>query len=422
MKVYGISSKVRRIGLILVGAVSGLSVLPSTAAKAATGCVANPMAVATRAPAATMLAGTLAPSLVAKLDGAARASFKAAAAPGAIVGVRTPAGTWTAAYGLADPVTRRPMSVGLHTRIGSVTKTFVGAMLLQLEQAGQLSLDDPIAKYLAGVPNGERITLRMLATMTSGLTSYTASPAFTDSYFADPHAVFTPDQILAAALKLPPSFSPGAKYQYSNTNTILLGLVIEKVTKQPIREVVRKQVFGPLKLASTSWPDQSPDIPQPYAHGFTIQSNGTPGKPVDATNWNPAWTWAAGEIVSTMDDLLVYGRAMGTGQGLLRPETQVARLTSFAPPHDTYGIAIGCADGWIGHTGELPGYNTMLFYDTRSDTTVVVQANSDIRSGDCKGEPVLAGDPREGACASPAERIFAGLAAALGHPFIRSGG
>ncbi len=110
----------------------------------------------------------------------------------------------------------------------------------------------------------------------------------------------------------------------------------------------------------------------------------------------------------------------GTGQGLLRPETQVERLTSFAPPHDLYGIAIVCLDGWVGHTGELPGYNTVLFYDTRSDTTVVVQTTSDIRSSDCKDEPVLADDRRKLACSSPAQRIFAALAATLGHPFVRS--
>ncbi len=422
MKDHGIAGKFRRMCLILPGAVSALVVLPPTAAEAAAECVANPMSVATRAPGPAMLTGSLPAALVARLDQAARLSFDGASAPGAIVGIGTPAGTWTAAYGLADPTTKSAMSIGLHTRIGSITKTFIGGVILQLAQERQLSLEDPISKYVAGVPNGERITLRMLAEMTSGLASYTRSTAFTDAYFAKPSTVYTADQILAGALKLKPSFAPGTKYEYSNTNTVLLGKVIEKVTRQPIGDVLRTRIFNRLKMASTTWPDGSADMPQPYALGFSLQGNGTPGKPRDATNWNPSYSWTAGEIISTMNDLLVYGRALGTGQGLLDPETQVERLTSFTSPHEQYGIALVCLDGWVGHTGELPGYNTVVFYDTRSDTTVAVQTNSDIRSGDCKDEPVLADDPRKLACASPALRIFTGLAAALGHPFIRPGG
>jgi D-alanyl-D-alanine carboxypeptidase len=117
-----------------------------------------------------------------------------------------------------------------------------------------------------------------------------------------------------------------------------------------------------------------------------------------------------------MDDLLTYGRALGTGQGLVDAATQAERLRSF-PGAAGYGIAIGCADGWVGHTGELPGYNTSVFYDTTSDTTVVVQANSDIASGSCPDSPTLADDARQSVCSSPATRVFVGLSTALGHTF-----
>ena len=146
-----------------------------------------------------------------RLDAAARASFRDAAAPGVIVGVRTPQGTWTEAYGIADPATQAPMQVGMHTRIGSVTKTFTGTVIMQLAQQGKLSLDDVIDKYVPGVPNGDRITLRMLADMTSGVASYTRSPKFTDVFFSRPETVFDPDELIAIGLAESPDLRAGRR-------------------------------------------------------------------------------------------------------------------------------------------------------------------------------------------------------------------
>jgi len=355
--------------------------------------------------------------LVARLDAAARASLRQASTPGAIVGVRSPQGTWTRAYGLANPATHLPMRVGMHTRVGSVTKTFTGTVILQLAQEHRLSLDDPISTYVRGVPNGHRVTLRMLANMTSGVASYTTNQAFTDIYFAHPHRVFDADDLIAIGLAASPIFAPGAQFDYSNTNTLLLGKVIEKVTGERLGRVFRQRVFRPLGLDETVWPGRSAALPWPYAQGFTLQGDtATPDHPSNATQWNPSWGGAAGEIISNMSDLLTYGRALGTGQGLLRPVTQAERLRSF-PGEAGYGIAMGCVDGWVGHTGELPGYNTSLFYDTTTDTTVVVQANSDIASGDCPVSSTLSDDPRTLVCSAPATRIFVALSTALGHTF-----
>jgi D-alanyl-D-alanine carboxypeptidase len=380
-------------------------------------CVADVDKVIATKPTDAMRTASLPADVVAKLDEAVRLSFKEAAAPGAIVGVRTPQGTWTAAYGKADPVAGTPMEVGTHTRIGSVTKTFTGTVIMQLAEAGKLSLDDPIEKYVPGVPNGRRITLRMLADMTSGVASYTRSTKFTDVYFAKPETVFTPDRVLAIGISESPLFEPGAQFDYSNTNTVLLGMVIEKVTGEPVGDVFKKMVFEPLGLKNTVWPGESTEIPAPFAQGFTLQGDyAKPDAPSNATHWNPAWGWTSGELISNMPDLLTYGRALGTGQGLLGSASQAERLKSFPGPAG-YGIAAGCIDGWVGHTGELPGYNTSVFYDTTSDTTVVVQVNSDIASGDCPESPVLTDDPRDTICSSPATRIFVSLSTALGHTF-----
>jgi D-alanyl-D-alanine carboxypeptidase len=380
-------------------------------------CITDVDKVIATKPTDAMMTAPLPADVVAKLDEAARFSFKEAAAPGAIVGVRTPQGTWIAAYGKADPIAGTPMEVGMHTRIGSVTKTFTGTIIMQLAEAGKLSLDDPIEKYVPGVPNGSRISLRMLADMTSGIASYTRSTKFTDIYFAKPETVFTPDRLLAIGISESPIFEPGVRFDYSNTNTILLGMVIEKVTGEHVGDVYKKMVFHPLGLKNTSWPGEATEMPAPYAQGFTLQGDyAKPDAPSDATHWNPAWGWTAGELISTMADLLIYGRALGTGQGLLGHAAQAERLRSFPSPAG-YGIAIGCIDGWVGHTGELPGYNTSVFYDTTNDATVVVQANSDIASGDCPESPVPTDDPRDAVCSSPATRIFVALSTALGHTF-----
>ena len=386
----------------------------SSAAKT---CVTGIDKVVSKQPTAAMTTAELPADLVAKLDDAAQASFKLAAAPGAIVGVRTPQGTFKKAYGQADPTTGAPMAIGMHTRIGSVTKTFTGTAILQLHQQGKLSVDDTIDKYVSGVPNGSTITVRQLADMTSGVASYTRSAKFTDVYFAHPETVFKHDDLIAIGLGESPLFAPGEKFDYSNTNTMLLGKVAEKVTGKSFDEVLRTQIFEPLKLANTSWPGESTAIPAPYPQGFTLQGNAaTRDNPSNATNWNPSWGGAAGELISDIDDLLVYGRALGTGQGLLDAKTQTERLTYPGPAG--YGIAMGCSEAWVGHTGELPGYNTSVFYDTTTDTTVAVQTNSDIASGSCEESPTLIDDPGEEACSAPATRMFVALSTALGHTFV----
>jgi D-alanyl-D-alanine carboxypeptidase len=379
-------------------------------------CVADPTQVVDAQPTAQMMSGDLPADQVAELHAAAKSALTRAV-PGAVVGVRSPAGTWTQAYGKADPTTGTRMAVGVHTRIGSITKTFTATVVLQLAESGRLSLEDPIDKYVSGVPNGDRINLRRLASMTSGVGSYTRSKKFTDRYFAKPETVFTPAELLKVGVSESPLFEPGEQFDYSNTNTILLGMVIEKVTGAPVEQAMQTGILDPLELTNTSWPGTSTKLPEPYAQGYTLQGDrATPDKPENATHWNQAWGWTAGELISDIDDLLTYGRALGTGQGLLDAKSQTARLTSFPTPGG-YGFGFGCVAGWVGHAGELPGYNTSLFYDTTSDTTVAVQVNSDIASGDCEASPTLTDDPRDRVCSSPATRIFVALSSALGNTF-----
>ena len=217
-------------------------------------------------------------------------------------------------------------------------------------------------------------------------------------------------------------FSPGTAFQYSDSNYVLLGLVIQQVEGRPLGAVLRKRIIGPLRLAETSWPGRSAALPRPRAQGYTLQGQSS-DEPANATNWNPSYAWAAGEMISTVRDLLVYGRALGTGKGLLRPKQQRERLRSFGPkiPPESatlsYGIGLVDDRGWIGHTGQVPGYTTAVYYRPDIDTTVVVEANSDIVSGSCAGQPTLIDDPVTRPCAIPADRIMGAVAATLRHPY-----
>ncbi|CAA9309075.1 MAG: Beta-lactamase class C-like and penicillin binding proteins (PBPs) superfamily, partial [uncultured Chloroflexia bacterium] len=324
---------------------------------------------------------------------------------------------------VANLSTEEPMTPEVHQRIGSVTKTFTISLLLQAEADGLLSLDYTIDQYVEDVPNGGEITLRQMANMTSGIASYTFDEQWQDELFSDPQRVWTPEELLRFGIEDSPAFSPGTEFQYSNSNTVLLGLVLEQVSGRPIADLYREEILQPLGLQQTSFPNTDPSLSEPHPQGYTLQGQDD-GEPANATAWNPSWGWTAGGMISTVDDLLVYGRALGTGEGLLPPEQQAERLDSFLtddlPPNSAdraYGLGLGREYGWLGHTGELPGYNTAVYYSPELDATVVVEVNSDIAAGDCpEDKPTLSDSPHDIPCADPAVRVFRALTEALGQP------
>src|SRR5215204_3519275 len=364
----------------------------------------------------------------ADLDAALEKSFRESDAPGVVAAVQTPQYTWVRALGVADRTSKEPMRPDVHHRIGSVTKTFTISLLLQAEADRLLSLDDTIDQYADGIPNGDNITLRQMANMTSGIASYTENKQWQNEFFSDHERVWKPEELVQVGIKDSPLFDPGTQWHYSNTNTVLLGLVLEQVTGEPIDQLYRERIIEPLDLKGTSFPGADPSLPDPHAQGYTLQGQSSGAEPVDATNWNPSPDWTAGEMISTVDDLLVYGRALGTGEGLLPSEQQAERLNSFVsdvPPLNrpplkgylAYGLGLGNDHGWIGHNGQTPGYTTYLFYHPELDAVVTVEVNSDIPSGDCpEDKPTMKDTPRNISCDTPADRIFSALAEALGKP------
>ncbi|WP_405979824.1 serine hydrolase domain-containing protein [Streptomyces sp. NBC_00158] len=319
----------------------------------------------------------LTPEVAAKLDAAVQDTLREAKVPGVIVGLWAPGkGSYVKTFGVADKETGARMRTDFYTRIGSQTKTFTVTALLRLVDQGKVGLDDRIGKYVSGVPNGDRITLRELAGMRSGLFNYSEDDAFDKALTTEGTRPFTPQQLLAYSFKHPVNFAPGAKFEYSNTNLILLGLVIEKVTGQPLQQVLKQQVIDPAGLHHTLFPTDAA-FPSPHAQGYTDQS--ASGEIVNSTDWNPSWAWAAGAMISDLEDLRSWAKTLATGT-LLTPATQAERLktTSVGIPGAGYGLGLFDVQGWIGHNGSLPGYESLGVYLPEEQATLVVILNTDV--------------------------------------------
>ena len=318
--------------------------------------------------------------------------------PGSVVLIASPGqGDWTGTFGTGTLGEQVPMSVDDHFRIGSNTKTMTSTVILQLVQEGKLGLDDPIGKYIPGVPNGDTITIRELSDMRSGLYSYSFDPGFNQDLDVHPQKVWTPQELIDIAFKHPVNFAPGAQYEYSNTNIILLGMLIEQLTGMTVSEAFQERIFTPLGLKDTSLPAPSDSfIPSPHPQGYSFGSNtetidtfalptadqpaalaGTLS-PNNETQANPSWAWTAGGAISTVNDMKIYVEALVNG-GLLNPEMQQIRLDSMKPLPGSnapqYGLGIVKLGPLIGHDGQIPGYMTFMGHDPDTGLTVVIGTN-----------------------------------------------
>ncbi|MGW2961071.1 serine hydrolase domain-containing protein [Streptomyces sp. NPDC001220] len=323
------------------------------------------------------------PAVASRLDAAVRKVLREADVPGVTVGVWTPGRPdYVRSFGVANRETGQKMSSDLYTRIGSETKMFTVTAVLQLVDQGKVSLDDPVGEYLDGVPNGDRITLRDLAGMRSGLFNYSEDDGFFKALTSDPQRSFTPQELLAYSFKHPVKFQPGRKFDYSNTNLILLGLLVEKESGQRLGDYLREHVLAPAGMSHTVFPTGN-EFPTPHPQGYTDQT--ATGKVEETAGWDPSWAWAAGAMISDLDDLHTWARTAATGvfpdgTTMVGPAVQKQRLTtpSTGIPGAGYGLGIFDVQGWIGHNGSLPGYEALTVYLPSTRTTVVVLLNTDI--------------------------------------------
>ncbi|MFI1767793.1 serine hydrolase domain-containing protein [Streptomyces sp. NPDC020800] len=378
------SARLRRGAVVAVAA--GTLLVPLAGAPAGAAPVLGPVAVDAGSPSPSPsgpAVRTLTPEVARQLDAAVQKVMTEANVPGVTVGIWTPhQGSYVASYGVADRSSGRNMTPNLYMRIGSETKTFTVTALLQLVDQGKVGLDDPIGKYVDGVPNGDTITLRQLAGMRSGLFNYSEDDGFFKALTSDPRRSFTPEELLGYSFKHPVLFPPGQKFSYSNTNLILLGLVVEKQSGQPLGTYIQRNILDPAGMKDTLFPVGA-EFPSPHAQGYTNQT--ADGKVADTAGWNPSWGWAAGAMISKQDDLRVWARTVATGQlpdgrWMISPATQRQRLVTPATPIPGagYGLGIFNVQGWIGHNGSLPGYESLTVYLPAAQATLVVLLNTDI--------------------------------------------
>ncbi|MET8137874.1 serine hydrolase domain-containing protein [Streptomyces sp. NPDC005251] len=325
----------------------------------------------------------LTPAVRQQLDDAVQKIMHEANVPGVTVGLWTPhQGSYVRSFGLADKNSGQQMSPDLYMRMGSETKTFTVTALLQLVDQGEVGLDDTIDQYIGGVPNGDKITLRELAGMRSGLFNYSMDPDFFTALTSNPRRPFTPQELLGYSFKHPVLFPPGEKFYYCNTNLILLGLVVEKISGTPLGQYIQRNILTPAGLNHTNFPVGAA-FPSPHAQGYTDQT--ASGNVEESTNWDPSWAWAAGAMISDLSDLRAWARTVATGvfpdgRTMISPATQKQRLTTPPTPIPGAGYGLGIFDvqGWVGHNGSLPGYESLTVYFPPAHATLVVLLNTDI--------------------------------------------
>ena len=299
--------------------------------------------------------------------------------PGMVVLVCVPGeGTWVKAKGESDIKTGQPMKPDDKFRIGSNTKTFTTTLILQLVDDGLLSLDDNLEKYISGVPNGDRITIRQLCNNTSGLFEYGEDNDLVNTLAAEPRKKWTPRELVDVAISHEPYFPPGEGYHYSNTNFILQGMIIEKITGNTLADEYQARIFDELSLDNTSFPD-TPEMTGDYSHGYGYEQEGDEELGEFTEYLDPSIHWAAGAIISNLDDLKVWAKALAEGE-LISDAMQKERLTWIDLPGEEgltrYGLGIFYLGGLIGHNGQTPGYECSVFYLPKKDATIIVLLNS----------------------------------------------
>jgi D-alanyl-D-alanine carboxypeptidase len=293
--------------------------------------------------------------------------------------------------GTGDLRTGRKVPVNGRVRLASNTKMFTATVVLQLVASGDVELDAPVETYLPGLVRGKGgdgrvITVRQLLQHTSGLPDY--DHALVTDYFAVQHTYFEPRQLLDAALAQPAHFDPGGGWVYSNTNYVLAGLLVQKVTGRPVGEEITTRIIRRLGLRDTYWPAQGEqEIDGRHPRGYWPDEN---GDPVDVTTQDPSLGWAAGQLVGTPRDLNTFMTALLGGELLPPAVLAEMKTTVAAPDHDfsgtaRYGLGIATFELSCGgvawhHGGDAPGHVSRhgSTEDGRA-ATVVVTANPTTR-------------------------------------------
>jgi D-alanyl-D-alanine carboxypeptidase len=316
-----------------------------------------------------------------ELEAAVDEALSASGAPGAIVGVWTPQGDWVAAKGEANIETGEPMHTTDIFRIGSITKTFVATVVLTMADDGLLSLDDKLSEYYPDFPKADEITVRMLLNHTSGIFSWDEDENVFAEIYEDPGAGWSIEGMIQLSAEHPFYFEPGTGQHYSNINYFLLGMIIEEVGGQTLEQEIEERITMPLGLENTFLAD-SPDYEGETIHGY----DEVDGELVDVAGSGVEevisfdLAWAAGGMVTTLDDLKVWAKALATGELLSEAmhEEQMDMVDTTpqgSPIESAYGLGVGLSDVWVGHSGAVVGSMCNMGYYPEQDATVITYFN-----------------------------------------------
>ena len=324
---------------------------------------------------------------------AAMANLTASGAAGVQVRIHDEKGDWTGSSGVRELRGGKVPTDG-RFRVGSITKTFVSTVVLQLVDEGRLALDDPATRYLPEYGLDPRITVRMLLQHTSGLFNYTGEPnpdgtveegipLFGADFAENRFRTYDPDELVAVAMAKPARFAPGTSWSYSNTNYILAGQLVERLTGTSYGTQVRQRILRPLGLRETVVPGTRTGIPGPHAHGYYAYPEDGGLRVLDVSRVNPTWASSAGEIISTTRDLDRFVTALFDGD--LLPADLLAEMREALPIDADYGYGLGlesldagadCGGVYQGHSGGMHGYQSFLLSngDKRFEVSVTVGA------------------------------------------------
>jgi D-alanyl-D-alanine carboxypeptidase len=309
------------------------------------------------------------------VDKTVEAGMKENNTPGMSISITGPAGEYTKAYGRKNSSTA--LSLADHMRAGSITKSFTAIAVLKQIEEGSLAFTDTVDEFVSEIPNGSSITVRHLLSMRSGVYEYTQDATFKANFALNPNMKFGPWDAVAIMRKHPANFTPGTKTEYTNSNYVLLGLILEAVSGETAPAAITKDVIEAAGLEQTSFPSTSA-LPAPYSEGHNLLFY-----PVVylTTSMNPNITWTSGAIISTTGDLQKFAVALGTGT-LLSPEMfeeqqQYCPLpySYEGPSQFGYGLGLISFGDWIGHNGSVPGYEAEAFYEPASGASIAGMAN-----------------------------------------------
>jgi D-alanyl-D-alanine carboxypeptidase len=309
-------------------------------------------------------------------------------------------GVWKGASGTGDLRTGKKRGADDRFRVASITKTFVATALLLQEAEGRLSLDDTVEKWLPGLVrgngnDGSRITVRQLLNHSSGIAEYGADPAYAEKYMDERtfmknrFLTRTPQEAVEAAMRLKPWFEPGARHQYSNTNYVLAGMILEKAGGSTYENEIRRLIVKPLKLRDTVLPGDTSRMPGPSSRAYSkLFSQSPTAKVRDVTHQNGSQSWADGDIISTAGDLNRFLKALVGGR--LLPPKQLKAMQTTLPSDNTvsgtdYGLGLvtyklSCGTRVWGHLGGMHGSLSSAFATEDGRHALSFNLNGDWRA------------------------------------------